>query len=195
MILNDDQANARLRSPKNLANVIAELRNKKKIENDILAPVTTIHEGRDLPRLPDEVKDEIASKALAGLETQSELAAQYGITQAAVSYLKRTREPYTPNPQRAPAQSSETQEQSLDRSAKELAIQKMLLAMGLINEDKLARAKATDLAQVAASMSKVVSNVTPKAAVPLVNLVVYAPEIRDESKFRIVELGKQEDVR
>ena len=177
MFLNEENARNRLNSSENLANKIRALRENKKLE--IKGPVAFVREGKDLPRLPESVKEEIVERANSGIETQKEIARDLGITQGAVTYLKRSRN------------EAKSQEQRIDEDIKNLAVEKMMLAMGLITEDKLARIKAQDLASVAASMSKVVSNVSPRNQAPLVNLVVYAPEIRDESKFRVVELKRE----
>jgi predicted transcriptional regulator len=118
---------------------------------------------------------------------QVDIAAEYGISQPAVSKIKKQAEA-----QYQSKASDESHDISVDRAIKDLAVEKMMLAMGLITEERLESLKAADLARVSSSLAQVVGVVAPaKTQAPLVNLVVYAPEVKDESKFRIVEISKE----
>lgn len=180
MQLNEEQAKERLASPDNLANRLAAFRagRKKVLDENVLS----VSAGRQLPRLPDEVKQEIVERAASGTERQKDIAVEYGITQADVSYLKRS--------------SNERERESasaLEKSIKDQACEKMMLAMGLITQEKLEKLKVRDLSNVSTAMAKVLNVVAPKNAnqAPLVNLVVYAPEVRDEKSFKIVEINRE----
>lgn len=185
MLLNAKQAEERLNSPNNLANKIKSFRESRKLQLDEPSSTLSVSPGRQLPRLPESAKNEIIERANSGSVRQKDLAQEFGVTQAAVSYLKRTAE--------AERQSSPEQERFLENSIKDLANQKMLLAMGLISEEKLEKMKATDLANVSAAMAKVVSSVSPKQQIGAqINLVVYSPEVRSESSYKIVEINSEQ---
>lgn len=181
MILDPEKAKERLESPNNLANKLAEFRKQRQInvENNTVL----INPGRKLPRLPEIVKEEIKEKALSGMYTQREIGEKYGVSPNAVGVIKREAE-Y----ERERAKASE-REDFLEKAIKDLAAQKMLIAMGLITEEKLESLKARELAQISASLSSVVGVVSPKNQTGAnINLVVYSPEVRSESSYRVVEI-------
>ena len=195
MLLNDKQAEERLNSPNNLANRIAAFRQSKKLQLDEPSSTLSVSAGRQLPRLPSQVREEIIERASTGLERQKDLAQEFGVTQAAVSYLKRTSEESASIQSVCPpnqAVSTPEQEKFLESSIKDIASQKMLLAMGLITEDRLEKMKATDLARISSDMAKVVRDVSPKVqSGTQINLVVYSPEVRSESSYKIVEIEQR----
>lgn len=182
MILSKEQAEARLNSPDNLANRIAEMRNGKRLSIDAPSSVATVTETRRAPKLSNQARAEIAKRAQSGLETLNEIAAAYGVTPGTISTIKRQAEKidYEEKLARGP--------QSVETAVKELAVEKMMMAMGLITPDKLNKLQAERLASVASSMASIVGTVAPKVAQAQINLVVYAPEVRDEKHFKIVEI-------
>lgn len=182
MELTKEQAESRLRSPNNLANKLEQFRNQRKVVNDIFSPTININPGRQLPRLPDEAKKEIVNLANSGTQKQSDIARHFGVTQAAVSYLKRAAE----DCQDAAKTNAELEREASVRS---LAIDKMMLAMGLITEEKLAKMNAEKLAYTANQLATVHKCSTEQQSKPLVNLVVYAPEVRSEESFKVIEIG------
>jgi hypothetical protein len=62
-------------------------------------------------------------------------------------------------------------------------------SLGLLTEEKVKKSTARDISVVAANMSRVVENVTPKQVGGNVQLVLYAPNrVANESDFAIVEI-------
>jgi len=182
MFLDPEKAEERLNSPNNLANRLAEFRREKKTleENGNIL----INPGRQLPRLPPQVKEELKEKALSGLYTRKELAEQYGVSPPAITNLKKKAE------KEEETKKSSVREAFLTQALQDIASEKMLLAMGLITEDKLATLKARELAQISSSLASVVSATSPKTgnAGTAINLVVYSPEVRQESSYKMVEI-------
>ena len=183
MILDSEKAESRLKSESNLANKIAEFRNGRKVPEVLITPngsVSTITTGssKKLPRVPSDVREAIGLAAMTGLETQEEIAKRFGTSQPQVSQCKialekKSAEKSDPIPK-----------------IKDIAVEKLMVAMGLLTEDKLSSCKAKDLATISGEMARVIDRVTPKVAqVPLVNLVVYAPQIRSEESYKVVEIS------
>lgn len=191
MFLDEDKAQERLNSPNNLANKLAEFRKEKKLPLDKTNSVLNYNPARKLPRLPKEIKEEIVDKALSGQYTQQQIAEEYRISQPAVGYLKRKAEEKI----EAPFKEQQLErDKFLESSIKDTASEKMLLAMGLITEEKLASLKAPALARVSYELAHVLGTVAPKnsALAANINLVVYSPEVRDESSYAVVEIKAQE---
>lgn len=192
MILDNDKAEERLKSPHNLANRLAAFRRGEKRVLD--TGVLTVNAGRQLPRMPEQAKEEIKNLALSGAMTQTAIAERYGITQPAVSALKK--DALEQEAERR-AIDEEKRDDKLATQIKDEAASKMLLAMGLITEEKLENLKARELSMVASNLAKVHDSFNPKAAQvgPTVNLVVYSPEVREEKSFKIVEIQSGVDSR
>jgi hypothetical protein len=66
---------------------------------------------------------------------------------------------------------------------------KLALSLRHITEDKLAEAKLRDVAAVAANMAAVVRQMEPDSdkSVSQVNIVLYAPKLKSESSYDIIE--------
>lgn len=198
MILDPEKAQERLNSPSNLANKLRAFREgaKKQLDGEILHVV----KGKHLPRLPDEAKDEIKEKLASGLYKGQDLAREYGVVDATITRVKQdlrkeqlaAKEEAALNsatPTSGTILSHDPTLSSVDQAVKDAAIQKLMLSIGLITEDKLAKMKVKGLASVATSMAKVIGTVAPKQTqAPLVNLVVYSPEIREEKSYKVVEI-------
>lgn len=73
---------------------------------------------------------------------------------------------------------------------KDVALEKLMLSLGLIDEEKLAESSAKDLSGIAANLSKVVENSSGGGKNNTqVNLVVYAPESRKVADYEVIEVG------
>ena len=73
---------------------------------------------------------------------------------------------------------------------RQAALNKLMCAMGLITEEKLSKLKAPALAGVASKMSAIIERTMPKEEhnENKVTLVVYAPQVKEESSFKVVEI-------
>jgi hypothetical protein len=74
-------------------------------------------------------------------------------------------------------------------AARNKALDKLMLSLGLLTEEKIEPLKAKDLASVANSMANVVMKTLPQASPQgQINLVIYSPEIRSEKAFEVIEI-------
>lgn len=187
MFKTEEQINERLKSERNLVNRFGKL---KYIEEIAPAPTNEDYDkilniiplgqpgNTSKPKLDSETKDEIAFRARAG-ETQVSLAAEFNVSQSAIGEIEQGRTKVN----------EEAVNKRLD-SISDVAMTKLLESIGYITSDKMDKCKATDLSSIAANMSKVVSNVRTKtdSSGPVVNVNVYAPELRNERTFKTIEV-------
>jgi hypothetical protein len=74
-------------------------------------------------------------------------------------------------------------------SVRELAINKLLASLNGISDDKLNKLKATELAQVASNMSKVVDSSAKKdKGTGVDRIIVFAPEQKTETHYTTIEV-------
>jgi hypothetical protein len=171
MNITQEQAIKRLENPKNLAN-----RFGNKITH---VPIQRPGRAEGSFGLTTEQRSEIAIRSRLG-ETQTSLAEEFKTTQQNVSQIERG----------VGGQISEARVQDALDAARDKALQKLMLSLGLITEDKLQDLNATALSTVARNMATVVERSMPKEdRNSRINLVLYAPELRKESGFKIVEIG------
>jgi transcriptional regulator with XRE-family HTH domain len=170
MNITHEQAIKRLDNPNNLANRFGtrishiEIRNKGRRLGDV--------------NLTDEQRNEIAVRSRLG-EKQTDLAREYGTSQPNVSNIER-------------GEGGRTDEARVERQLSEvrdIALGKLMLSLGLITEDKLQDCGADTLARVAAHMSKVIEKSMPRQDPRAnINLVIYTPEMKKETGFKVVEI-------
>jgi predicted transcriptional regulator len=78
---------------------------------------------------------------------------------------------------------------SREENIKDTALTKLMMTLGLINQEKLEDLDAKGLAQVGSHLAKVSQSLTPQQnAGNQVQLVVYAPQMRDEGRFKVKEI-------
>lgn len=75
---------------------------------------------------------------------------------------------------------------------KDLALERMLVAMGAIQPEKIKVMKPLAALKIAKGMAEILENVSEKGPiVPVNNVVVYAPQIKNESNFeRVIEIDR-----
>ena len=117
------------------------------------------------------------SLSLQGVPSQ-EISKELSITIDQVISAKRTNNPEIAGPRDA----------SL-RRVQELALEKTMEALGLMTPDKFINANLKDLSIVAAQMSKIILNTTPKVEGDTqIQFVVYAPEQRSERGYKVIDV-------
>jgi len=177
MFKTEEQIEARLKSSRNLVNRFGRSSSVPEVETVVITPLGNPG-NKEKSKLDPEQKDEIAFRARAG-ETQISLAAEFGVSQSAIGEIEQGR-----------TKVNEVAVQSKLDSIQDKAMEKLLESLGYISSDKLDKCKATDLSSIAANLSKVVSNVRTKTdqTGPVVNVNVYAPELRNERTFKTIEV-------
>lgn len=166
MFISQEEAQRRLRSERNTA----------ARSNHVV--VETHRNGRG-QTIPTELK--VLVGTLAHVDTQKNVAEAFDVPQSDVSLIK--------NGKVGGAAVAEKIEQNLE-VVRDKAIEKLMICLGLLTPEKLAEEKARSVSAIAADMSRVVEKTLPRQnAGPQVQLVVYAPQQRDESKYRVIEVG------
>lgn len=159
MIVNEDNALARLLSPDNLVNKL-ELRKlhsnrngRKEIPPMVQTLMVDLHENEN--------------------QKQAEVAKQFGVTQAEVSYLHR--------------EGKHVNREIVDRNTNKVhdkALESMISCIDTLAPLIPNMKKATDLSKVAADMARVVEKTAPKNEVTSnVKVVIYAPNNHGEDKY------------
>ena len=184
MILADEKALERLNSENNLANRFARSvkaargADNVKYKHTHYLPTYRRGHAESKDNLPVETRNEIAIRARSGMETQEEIAADYGISQQNVSAIATGKTSSEP----------EVVGKALDK-IRDKALDRLLASLGFLTDDKLSGCDAKDLSQIAANVSRVVEKTTPKVDEgSKVQVVVYAPQVRQEEKYKIIEV-------
>lgn len=170
MFKTEEQVNERLSSKRNLVNRFG-------IPNVSIIPLERPG-NKEKPKLEQDQKDEIAFRSRSG-EKQKDLAKEFGVSQSAIGEIEQGR-----------TKVNEAKVEARLNEVRDVAMTKLLESLGYISSEKLDKCKATDLSSIAANMSKVVSNVTTKSneTGPIVNVNVFAPELRNEKTFKVIEV-------
>lgn len=71
---------------------------------------------------------------------------------------------------------------------RELAIDKLMLALGLMTEDKFENSSLKDLSYIAANVSRIIEKTSPRDAAASIQLLVYAPEIKSERMYKTLDV-------
>jgi len=188
MYLSDEQARARLNSKRNLCfapflgfnkNTLMSAPTEPTEPNVILTRAKRA--GNNRKNLPNFVKTEIAILARSG-EKQTTLAAQFGTSQTEISMIERGKIKSVDE-----VKVKEIVEERLNQ-ARDLALDKLMQSLGLIDGEKLKSSSAKDLSIVALNMGKITERAYGNSEQSRVNLNIFVPETRDEKHFAKVEV-------
>jgi hypothetical protein len=179
MLLTTEEAEARLSSSSNIATRFScnpEIQMGPIQEAQV---ISMPKKGREFGKsnMPTFLRTQIA--VLSHFENQKDVAKEFSTTQPHVSNIKNGKH----------EQDLDAVEQVLGK-VRDVALEKLMASMGLLDSDKLSACSARDLSGIAANMSKVVEKTLPKQQnqVAQVNLVIYAPAQKEESSFRTIEI-------
>ena len=154
--------------------------------------VTTLSNVQEIPCEVDTVekpsqeratKLSIATKITAGsLAKQGvnvqEIAREFGLSKNQVINAKNSKRPEIKGPIT----------NSLER-VRDLAIDKMMCAMGLMTIEKFEEASLKDLSIISANMSRVIEKTQEKTEdATKIQLVIYTPEPRVEGYYRVIDV-------
>lgn len=181
MFKTQEEINSRLSSKNNLVNRFGKVVNQIPDDSPIETQVTVIPleqpGNKEKPKLSKDQRNEIAFRARVG-ETQVALATEFGVSQSAIGEIEQGR-----------TKVDERAVQTRIDEVQDVAMQRLLQSLGFITPEKMEKAKISDIANVASSMSKIVSNIRGKDSdAPKVIVQIYAPELKSESSFRTIEV-------
>jgi hypothetical protein len=174
MLIDAQEAERRLASGKNLLNVIGRVLPGLPTATSVEPPPKQEH----TPPLKSEHLRIVAGTE-AHFKTANKVADELGITEQQVRSAKNTQD----------SELAERIARSVEQ-VQELALLKTIEVLGLLDSDSIAGEKPRDRAAIAASLSRVYSNVAPRSGAGNANnvqFVVYAPTIRTEKSFEVVE--------
>lgn len=167
MLLTEEQLEERLKSENNLANrfsggqvVTLPRRGKKDGERDLTV----------------EERTEIATRARIGIDPK-EIASEFNTTVGNVSSIKHGN-----------ARINESEVESRIEKVRDLALERLMTSLGFMTNDKLEKCSAKDLSTIAANMSRAVEKTGPREGNNNTQVIIYAPEIRKETSFKVVEI-------
>ena len=167
MIINKTELERRLASSKNVVN---------KLDHTIVADKPKNGNGKVRgPAVPVSVK--ITAGALARQTNVKDVSAELGISPGVVRDSMNSTNPVV-------RQGVDT---ALDR-VRELAIDKLMESLRLITPEKMDKTSAKELSTIAANMSRVVEKTSPREQNANVQLIVYAPQQREEKQYRVIDV-------
>jgi len=178
MILNEKETNARLTSSRNLANRFGV----KTISTTPEGGVVEVRPARQrmMTNLPPFMKTTVGVLAAQGVP-QKQISEEFGIGVGEVGHIKHGNVKSADNDKIAAAMGG----------ARDVAMEKLMLTLGIITSDKLQGCKAPELSKVAADMSRVVANTMPKESggnAPQINLTIYSPTVKDEKQYKVIDV-------
>jgi len=182
MFVNDEEGNKRLSSLDNLINRLNGQKNIKGLK------IKKIHNGGRPKDRENDTDDERAEIGIASLiHGPTKAAEEYDTTISRASLLSKGIATHSNGPK------EELVNKVIDK--KEAIHQKALdIICGALEsiDDKIDKvSKPKDLAFIASSMAKVAERTSPKNSNndngPKVQVVVYAPRVRDSSEYEVVE--------
>jgi transcriptional regulator with XRE-family HTH domain len=219
MFISEEEARARLANPRNLANRFgrnyasndpraataetekadSETKEQKSesISNvpagsdgphngDRISLQSIPRKGRRGPWLSVEERTEISISAkTSGLngerkQTQEEIAEAHGISRQAVAQI---------NSARGNGQVDQQHIETALEIARNKALDRLMVSLGLLTDDKIAATDAYKTSLIAAQMAKVVERTMPDTSRGgNLNLIIYTPELKTEKSFDVVEV-------
>jgi Holliday junction resolvasome RuvABC endonuclease subunit len=164
MIITEAEMHRRLNSSKNLINSLPPARpSAVRIEHQPM--------HKNTPTAPAELKAVAATLVALG-EKSVDVQSALGLSAKQVYSAKN----------------SEAVKNTVDR-VRELALDKMLIAMDLMSEEKFANANLKDLSSVAANLSRVVEKTSPREnAGTHVQFIIHSPQAKNLSQYQVVDV-------
>jgi hypothetical protein len=193
MFIDDDELNSRLGSDQNLVNHIQRRRAPQQSnEPRPLYEIDRCGSGRTPGAMNRSTEDREAIGTLGHIHGIPETSA---ITGASGSQVHSYMNGYNTTGRRGANAELEAGVKKNVGKIRDAAIDRMLSSMNLITDDKLKEVKkATDLATIAATLGKVAQLGIPKQESSgqsdnRVQIVVYAPAIKDENRYETVDVN------
>jgi hypothetical protein len=181
MLIDQEEMSRRLNSAKNLANVLGVpgvpgVPGKVKDKDD-KTKVIEIEKQKNEPAIRNtKLRTIIGALALQG-EPIAQIAKDFKVTPQQIKSARDSKVPAV----------SEPRDRIIER-VRDIALDKLMMSMNLLTEDRLQGANVKDIASVAGQMSRVIEKLSPREATNNTQLVIYAPQIRAESQFRSIDV-------
>lgn len=167
MIISQEELTRRLQSSKNLKNTT--LPNESRPFST--AKVEEIRPPDKPPEQPREAKILSGILARVGDGSVQEIAKEFGVS---VKQINKN--------QKLPEVSA-----TVER-VRELALDKLMCALNFMSPEMFRNSDLKDLSTVAANMSRIIEKTNPREANSGIQLLVYAPVMRDEKHYKVVDI-------
>lgn len=166
MLIDNDELKRRVGSDRNILNGLVS-------DNSIHR---SAHPSVKRARIPTPLK--VVAGVLARQEGTVAVAQELGISTATVSRAKNGRD--------------SSVEEAVDEASsriRDLALEKVMQSLGIIGKEKLSDCSAKDASIIAKNLAFVADKVSPQSKSPTtVQLVVYAPQQRDEKQYNTIDV-------
>lgn len=141
--------------------------------------------GNCRPWLSKQERTGIKIATTSGGKTQTEVAREYGVQVSTISDITNDKRRVSDSPRSADQKSVD---EELDK-VREAAIDRLMAGLGHLTPEKMSGHNAKDISIICKNMSGVVRDTIPDRAQPQsINLVVYAPELKNEKTYDVVEI-------
>lgn len=137
--------------------------------------------------IPDEVKELVALSVIGGDVLQKDAAEAYGISKVTVNQLAKG------NDYKGKHSPVLTEKIEKARSVVESkATSKVLMALGLITQEKLSELDISKIAKVASDLSSVSERMREKKdqGTNVAQVIIYAPTVRTEQEYQTIEIKR-----
>lgn len=186
MFLTKGQAESRLSSERNLALRFGKEESQEASQEDSNPERATVNieehvipmRGRNKVALTEELRTEIAIRTRSG-EPQANLVSEYNLAPSTVHSIEKGKTKGI----------NEDKVKEVIDTVKDRALDRLMSSLGLLTNDKLSGCTAKDLSIIASNMGRVVEKMNPKSDQPdNINLIIYAPELKQERAFKVIEI-------
>jgi hypothetical protein len=164
MFITNDEAQRRLNSVKNLTNSLKEVQSGAAVPEVVHKPLVT-------PGSPAPLGlKTIAQSLIAQGEKRADVQAAFNLSAGQTRTGDEQRVAHT-----------------IER-VRDLALDKMLIAMGLMTQDKFENASLKDLGAVTAHLSRVIEKTQPRESGTNVQFVIHAPAQKSLGMYRTIDV-------
>jgi hypothetical protein len=155
------------------------------IDGEVDSSAVRVESEQSRPRVPNAVKELIA--ITARVDGASSAAKAFNVSDSLASSLKNGKASL-------PDESKAKVERQVER-IRDDAMERMLMSIGVITDEKLSTVSPVAASQIAANMSRVVEKMMPRDTGNGVtnNIIFYAPRRREETDFEIIEAKVEEE--
>jgi methylphosphotriester-DNA--protein-cysteine methyltransferase len=160
MFITEQEMQRRLSSEKNLVNLFASAKNLVEHKNmHVYTPPAS------------KVEKIIAASLVAQGESVKDVVAATGLSPKQIASEKHAPEV----------------KKTVDR-VKELALEKTLIALGLMTQEKFENANLKDLAVAASSTAKVYERISERENASSVQFIIHAPQVKNLSQYKVIDV-------
>jgi hypothetical protein len=170
MFITEAEMKRRLASPKNLVNSLGE--KKDYLQDNQLNQAIHIPLVKHTSTAPDEIKN-LAANLIAAGEKKKVVAKELNLSPKQIASAQE--------------KFRVSSEKTIDR-LRELAIEKTIIALGLMTQDKFENASLKDLAATAASLSRTIERTSPKEANNTVQFIIHAPQAKTLGQYKVLDV-------